>query len=74
MTLSHQHLRYSNTALATFLLLFIVSVLMSYPLAHHLTLPAQVVSHISSIVLAGLFKLSYVLRCVCQYQLNMEVR
>ncbi|MBE0370892.1 hypothetical protein J8L98_18580 [Pseudoalteromonas sp. MMG013] len=74
MLISQQHLDYSNAALLTFGLCFIASIVVSYPLAEHFTLTTQIASHISNIVLAGLFKISYVLRCVCQYQLGMEVR
>lgn len=74
MTFSKTHLNYSNYALLMSGLCFVISIFMSYPLAEYLPLPAQVASHISNIVLAGLFKVSYVMRCVCQYQLGMEVQ
>ncbi|CAH9050002.1 hypothetical protein PSECIP111951_00098 [Pseudoalteromonas holothuriae] len=67
-------LKAANTALVLLALSFSASVIASYPLADYFSLPWQISLHISTIVIAGLFKLSYVARCVCQYQLGMEVK
>ncbi|NOU49945.1 hypothetical protein HG263_05260 [Pseudoalteromonas sp. JBTF-M23] len=67
-------LKVANVALGFFALSFTATIVASYPLAGHFALPSQVAFHICSIVTAGLFKLSYVIRCVCQYQLGMEVK
>ncbi|MCF6436674.1 hypothetical protein [Pseudoalteromonas sp. MMG022] len=67
-------LKAANVTLVLLALCFSASVLASYPLASYFALPTQVALHISSIVIAALFKLSYVVRCVCQYQLGMEVK
>lgn len=61
-------------ALGFFVVSFTVMVIASYPLATHFSLPSQIAFHIGSIITAGLFKLSYVIRCVCQYQLGIEVK
>ncbi|WP_105169821.1 hypothetical protein [Pseudoalteromonas sp. T1lg23B] len=67
-------LKAANVTLVLLALCFSASVLASYPLAPYFALPTQIALHISSIIIAALFKLSYVVRCVCQYQLGMEVK
>lgn len=44
--------------------LAIVSVLASYPLAHWLSLPLQILAHISTLVFATLVKFGYIMRVV----------
>ena len=67
-------LKTANLALVTLFIWFVLSIIASYPLANYFSLATQVALHIGTIVIAGLFKLSYVVRCVCQYHLGMEVR
>ncbi|OIN25574.1 hypothetical protein [Vibrio barjaei] len=67
-------LTFSNVALVTTFVAMIVSILVSYPYAHLFTLPQQIAAHISTIIIAGLLKVSYVTRCLAQYNLGLEVR
>ncbi|KZN41650.1 hypothetical protein N483_13355 [Pseudoalteromonas luteoviolacea NCIMB 1944] len=53
---------------------FGIAVMASYPLAHTLSIPVQITAHISSLLFATLLKISYVVRCLCQYNLGLEVR
>ncbi|KZN40999.1 hypothetical protein N475_01065 [Pseudoalteromonas luteoviolacea DSM 6061] len=64
----------ANYFLALSVIGFGLAIIASYPLANALTLPAQITAHISSLVFATLLKISYVIRCLCQYNLGMEVR
>ncbi|AQP99631.1 hypothetical protein B0W48_07360 [Pseudoalteromonas aliena] len=64
----------ANTALVVSLVLIAVSVLISYPYAEHFSIFVQVSAHISTIVIAAILKVSYVLRCVAQQGLGQEVR
>lgn len=67
-------LSFSNVALVVTALAMIVSVLISYPYADAFSLPQQIAAHISTIVIAAFLKVSYVLRCLAQYNLGLEVR
>ncbi|MDC5851605.1 hypothetical protein OPW32_20660 [Vibrio europaeus] len=67
-------LNFSNVALLLTFIALIVSVLISYPYAYKFTLGEQIAAHISTIVIAALLKVSYVTRCLAQYNLGMEVR
>jgi len=67
-------LSYSNVALLVTTLALIVSVLISYPYADSFSLQQQIAAHISTIVIAAFLKVSYVLRCLAQYNLGLEVR
>ncbi|MCF2857029.1 hypothetical protein L1286_06090 [Pseudoalteromonas sp. SMS1] len=79
-----QHLDFSVTfnkllTIANYFLVLSVigfgfAIIASYPLANLLSLPVQIGAHISSLVFATLLKISYVIRCLCQYNLGMEVR
>ncbi|MGF1824735.1 hypothetical protein L4D17_02880 [Vibrio splendidus] len=64
----------SNFSLATTALLMLLSVIVAYPMADHFSLPIQIVAHISTILVAALLKISYVGRCLAQYNLGLEVR
>lgn len=64
----------ANVALLILSGVFVVTLLLSYPLAHYFSLATQIGAHITTILVAALIKVSYVVRCVCQYQLGMEVR
>ncbi|PMH23650.1 hypothetical protein BCU71_10745 [Vibrio lentus] len=64
----------SNFSLATTALLMLLSIIVAYPMADHFSLPIQVVAHISTILVAALLKISYVGRCLAQYNLGLEVR
>jgi len=64
----------SNVVLLFTTLLMIVSIIIAYPLADQFSLPIQIAAHISTILIAALLKVSYVTRCLAQYNLGMEVR
>ncbi|MCB5361172.1 hypothetical protein BCU90_02480 [Vibrio lentus] len=64
----------SNFSLAITALLMLLSIIVAYPMADHFSLPIQVVAHISTILVAALLKISYVGRCLAQYNLGLEVR
>ncbi|CDS98565.1 putative orphan protein [Vibrio coralliirubri] len=64
----------SNFSLATTALLMLLSIIVAYPMADHFSLPIQIVAHISTILVAALLKISYVGRCLAQYNLGLEVR
>ncbi|MEZ9159713.1 hypothetical protein AB4169_15690 [Vibrio lentus] len=64
----------SNFSLAITALLMLLSIIVAYPMADHFSLPIQVVAHISTILVAALLKISYVCRCLAQYNLGLEVR
>ncbi|MEZ8625682.1 hypothetical protein AB6D75_07785 [Vibrio splendidus] len=64
----------SNFSLATTALLMLLSIIVAYPMADHFSLPIQIVAHISTILVAALLKVSYVGRCLAQYNLGLEVR
>ena len=64
----------SNFSLATTALLMLLSIIVAYPMADHFSLPIQIAAHISTILVAALLKISYVGRCLAQYNLGLEVR
>ncbi|MFS1948240.1 hypothetical protein BCU64_013405 [Vibrio lentus] len=64
----------SNFSLAITALLMLLSIIVAYPMTDHFSLPIQVVAHISTILVAALLKISYVGRCLAQYNLGLEVR
>ncbi|WP_061017538.1 hypothetical protein [Vibrio splendidus] len=64
----------SNFSLAITALLMLLSIIVAYPMADHFSLPIQIMAHISTILVAALLKISYVGRCLAQYNLGLEVR
>lgn len=66
-------LNLANYSLAICTIIFSMTVLICYPFAHFLSLPAQLVGHIFLIISAVGVKLTYLLRCVAQKELHMEV-
>ncbi|EEX31371.1 MULTISPECIES: hypothetical protein [Vibrio] len=64
----------SNIGLVVTFLALVVSVLISYPYANSFSLNAQIAAHISTIVIAAFLKVSYVTRCLAQYNLGLEVK
>ncbi|ALU45341.1 hypothetical protein [Pseudoalteromonas rubra] len=69
-----QTLPYANQCLILSLTGFLLAVLASYAFDHYLSLSALITAHVSTIVFATLLKISYVIRCLCQYNLGLEVR
>ncbi|CAM3072628.1 hypothetical protein [Pseudoalteromonas distincta] len=64
----------ANTALLVSLVCISASILISYPFAEYFSMAVQVSAHISTIVIAAILKVSYVLRCIAQHGLGQEVR
>ena len=64
----------SNFSLAITALLMLLSIIVAYPMADHFSLPIQIMAHISTILVAALLKISYIGRCLAQYNLGLEVR
>ncbi|MEZ8879347.1 MULTISPECIES: hypothetical protein [Vibrio] len=64
----------SNFSLAITALFMLLSIIVAYPMADHFSLPIQIVAHISTILVAALLKISYIGRCLAQYNLGLEVR
>ena len=53
-------IRLSQTAMLLALILFLLSIAISYPYAEHFSIAVQVTAHIATIVLAGIFKVAAV--------------
>ncbi|ANB21569.1 hypothetical protein A6K25_09955 [Alteromonas stellipolaris] len=70
----HSLLFAANTILGLSFDFIIVSILISYPYAEYFSMHAQLLAHISTIVMAAILKVSYVMRCVAQHGLGLEVR
>lgn len=64
----------ANTALLVSLVCISASILISYPFAEYFSMAVQISAHISTIVIAAILKVSYVLRCIAQHGLGQEVR
>ncbi|MCV2361905.1 hypothetical protein LNV23_00410 [Paucibacter sp. DJ1R-11] len=56
----------SRQAMGYSALVVAAAVVLAYPLAHYLSLPAQIVAHLAIPVAAGVFKLGYVARLAAQ--------
>lgn len=66
-------LRFANVALLASGLFVVLTVLLAYPLAGHLAMPAQIGAHIATLVFATTLKLSYVTRLVSLRSLGRPV-
>tara|TARA_B100001063_G_scaffold49519_1_gene43479 strand:- start:1546 stop:1833 length:288 start_codon:yes stop_codon:yes gene_type:complete len=64
----------ANAVLGLSFICMVVSILISYPYAEYFSMQVQISAHISTIVVAAILKVSYVLRCVAQHGLGQEVR
>ena len=73
-SLYYRVLSHANKMLCISLLGVLITLLISYPYAGYFSIPVQIFAHISTIVLAAIIKVSYVLRCVAQHGLGQEVR
>jgi hypothetical protein len=67
-------LKFANLSMLTTLVIFVVCVVLAYGFDHHFPLLGLTILHVAQIVLAGLFKLSYVLRLVAQQHLGLAIR
>ncbi|WP_417664694.1 hypothetical protein [Pseudidiomarina donghaiensis] len=70
----HKLLKGANLAMVVFLLLFLVVAYMAWGLEAQFPLMVIAVLHFLQILLAGLFKLSYVVRLIAQNQLGQPLR
>lgn len=73
-SLYYRVLSHANKMLCISVLGVLITLLISYPYAGYFSIPVQIFTHISTIVLAAIVKVSYVLRCVAQHGLGQEVR
>ena len=64
----------SNIGLAITCLALVVSVIIAYPYADTFSIEVQIAAHISTIIITAFLKVSYVTRCLAQYNLGLEVR
>lgn len=69
-----QLLNLANVAMVVTLLLFIASVVLAYGFNQSFSMLTLTFLHISQIILAASFKLSYVLRLVAQDKLGLALR
>jgi hypothetical protein len=67
-------LKRANTAMIVFLVLFVVVAYLAWGLEAQFPLMLIAVLHFLQILLAGLFKLSYVVRLIAQNQLGQPLR
>jgi len=67
-------LKGANTAMVVFLLLFLIVAYLAWGLEAQFPLMVIAVLHFLQILLAGLFKLSYVVRLIAQNQLGQPLR
>lgn len=63
-------LAWSSQAMAYSALVAAAAAALAYPLAHELSLPAQILAHLAIPVAAGVFKLGYVARLASQESLK----
>lgn len=66
-------LSFANHSMVVSFIVFLVSLYGAYGLEHQLPLMVVTLLHVSQIVLAGIFKLSYVVRIAAQKQLGLAV-
>ncbi|MDO6465379.1 hypothetical protein [Pseudoalteromonas carrageenovora] len=64
----------ANAVLGLSVICIVVSILISYPYTEYFSMQVQISAHMSTIVVAAILKVSYVLRCVAQHGLGQEVR
>ncbi|MBG22243.1 MAG: hypothetical protein CMF22_02140 [Idiomarinaceae bacterium] len=67
-------LRCANTAMVVFLVLFCIVAYLAWGMEAQLPLMLIAVLHFLQILLAGLFKVSYVVRLIAQNQLGLALR
>lgn len=70
---NQSRLKFANFTMLASALAFVIATYLAYGLESYLPIAVVAVSHISQIVLAGVFKVSYVVRLVYQKQLGMDV-
>lgn len=70
----HKLLKGANSAMVIFLVLFVLVAYLAWGLEAQFPLMVVAVLHFLQILLAGLFKLSYVVRLIAQNQLGQPLR
>jgi len=70
----HKLLKGANVAMIVFLALFLIVAYLAWGLETQFPLIVIAVLHFLQILLAGLFKLSYVVRLIAQNQLGQPLR
>lgn len=71
---AHTLLCSANTAMVVFLTLFLIVAYLAWGMEAQLPLMLIAVLHFLQILLAGLFKVSYVIRLIAQNQLGQPLR
>lgn len=71
---AHTLLRSANTAMVVLLTLFLIVAYLAWGMEAELPLMLIAVLHFLQILLAGLFKVSYVVRLIAQNQLGLALR
>jgi len=54
-------------------LIFLASILVSYPYSEYFSVGEQVLAHIVAIIAPALLKIAYVVRCLARYNLGKSV-
>jgi hypothetical protein len=67
-------LKFANISMLTTFVVFMICVFLAYGFDNHFPLLGLSLLHVAQIVLAGFFKVSYVLRLVAQQQLGLAIR
>jgi hypothetical protein len=67
-------LKLANASMLITLTVFIACVVLAYGFDNYFPLLGLTLLHVAQIILAGLFKVSYVLRLVAQQQLGIAIR
>jgi hypothetical protein len=67
-------LKFANASMLTTSVIFVACVVLAYGFDKHLPLIGLTLLHVAQIILAGLFKVSYVVRLVAQQQLGLAIR
>ncbi len=67
-------LKLANASMLTTFIAFVICVVLAYGFDNHFPLLGLTLLHVAQILLAGFFKVSYVLRLVAQQQLGLTIR
>ncbi|MCC2606737.1 hypothetical protein [Planctobacterium marinum] len=66
-------LRIGNGLMIASLVAFIAAILLGYQFNHLIPMQVEIAAHIASMILPGLFKIGYVLRCIGRKHLGKVV-
>jgi len=67
------YIELGNYLIVISLIIMTFSIIISYLLAEHFSLPIQIMAHITTIITAGIAKVGYVIRCVGAHALGHKV-